>query len=106
MGAALWSRAFQLSVRRLVASSLLRRDPQALLDVGDLTLVRIEELVRDLGPTAELVDREEGRRRRVLRLVHQARYDGPIALLGKDLLPFGGACEVDERLRFGGVLAV
>src|SRR5436190_11913525 len=79
-------------------TSLGSRHSLALLDLGDDALVGIEELVVDLRPPAELGDLEQLRRRRVLRLVHEARDHRAVALCGEDLLRLLGAGEVDERL--------
>src|SRR3954451_23038959 len=57
--------------RTATAASVCSGDPQVLLDRGDRALVRVEELVVDLRPTAELVDLEELLRRRVDALVDE-----------------------------------
>src|SRR3954466_12854023 len=54
---------------RAVRTSLGSGDPRRLLDLGDRALVRIEELVVDLRPAAEVADREEPLGSRELRLV-------------------------------------
>src|SRR3954468_9035833 len=81
-------------------ASLGSGDPRRLHDRGDRALVRIEELVVDLAPPAEVADREEALRsrepRRVLR--EHGLVDGPVAPVGERLL--GGRRErvVEERL--------
>src|SRR6476661_2399745 len=75
------------------------RDPELLLDLRDLALRLVEELVVDLVPAAELVNREEVLRRRKLLRVHQLRVDRPVAVLRPDLLTRIGPDEVHEVLR-------
>src|SRR4029079_1406565 len=52
-----------------VRASLGSGDPRGLLDLRHGALVRVEELVVDLRPAAEVVDREQTLRRRELVLV-------------------------------------
>src|SRR4051812_36262956 len=63
--------------------------PQVLLDRGDRALIRVEELVVDLRPAAELVDLEELLGIRVRGLVHEVRQHRAVALGGVDLLRLG-----------------
>src|SRR3954453_3748811 len=71
-----------------ISASLGSGDPRRLLDLGDRALVRVEELVVDLRPAADLGDREQARRRRELRLVgvKDALVDRAVAPAGEDLL--------------------
>jgi hypothetical protein len=90
-----------MCTRRLVGratASLLSGDPQRLLYPGDDALVRVEELVVDLVPAAELVDREQVRRRRELGLVDERLLDRAVTLLLEDPLPCIRAQERDEVL--------
>src|SRR5919206_643157 len=100
--------AAEESARRRVARvgaaelrvSLGSGDPRGLLDLGDRPLVRVEELVVDLRPAAEVADREEALRGRELRLVlgEDALVDGPVAPVGERLLRGCRQREVEERL--------
>src|SRR3954453_13655105 len=74
--------------RALLAASGL---PLVLEDLGDLALVRIEQVVVDLRPAAELVDLEQPRRVRIGLLVHEARHHGAVAMRRVDLLRGVGA---------------
>src|SRR5919202_3807188 len=58
-----------------VAISLGRADTEILLDLRHRALVRVEELVVDLAPATELVDREQLFRPGVPLLVDQPRED-------------------------------
>src|SRR4051812_26593032 len=73
-------------------------DTEALLDSGDDALVLVEELVRHDAPAAELLDREQLLRLRVLAGVDQARVHRAVALLREDLLGRLGPEVVHELL--------
>src|SRR6476619_1749223 len=81
-----------------VVALLLSRNSLVLLDLSQVALARVEERIVDCGPSAQLVDREEAGRCRVLRLVHERRLHGPVALARVDLLRFVGPEVVKERL--------
>src|SRR3954447_1668455 len=93
--------------RATATGELLRgRDSKGLLDLRHRPLVGIEELVVDLAPAAELVNREQVLRRRELRLVDQRLVERAVALRLEDLLALLGAQERDEGLRLRRVLRV
>src|SRR6476469_5766759 len=71
-----------------VRASLGSGDPRGLLDLRDRALVRVEELVVDLRPAAEVVDREQALRGRELRLVlvEHRLVDRAVAPVGEHLL--------------------
>src|SRR5690242_16452808 len=71
-----------------VVALLLSRNSLVLLDLSQVALARVEEGIVDGGPSAQLVDCEEAGRRRILRLVHERRLHGPVALARVDLLRF------------------
>src|SRR4051794_17987678 len=77
---------------------LLSREPLVLVDAGHHAVLRIEELLVDGRPSAEVVDREQVLWRRVFRLVHEVLVDRAVALLTEDLLRLVAAREVDELL--------
>src|SRR5215208_7881853 len=83
------------AVASLVGGSAL---PLGLEDLGDDTLLRIEEGVVHLTPAPELVDLEELRGGRELVRARHALDHGPVPLAREDLLGLGGVEEVDERL--------
>src|SRR3954469_10639988 len=84
-----------------VRASLGSGDPRRLLDLRDRALVRVEEVVVDLRPAAEVADREEALRRRELGLVgvEDLLVDGPVAPVGERLLRLRREGEVQECLR-------
>src|SRR3954469_17302425 len=84
-----------------VRASLGSGDPRRLLDLRDRPLVRVEELVIDLRPAAEVADGEQALRRRELGLVgvEDLLVDGPVAPVGELLLGRRRQREVEERLR-------
>src|SRR5438270_11282690 len=105
MGVALGTACrLQASAVSPARSSFGGRDPQALLDLRHDALVRVEELIRNLRPAAELRDLEQSARRRVAGLVHEARDHGPVAVVGIDPLRLLRMQEVYERLRLVGGL--
>src|SRR5687768_8326559 len=61
-------------------------DTQLLLDLRDRAVLRVEELRADLVPAAELVDLEQVRRSRELRLVRELLQDRAVAVILVDLL--------------------
>src|SRR5688572_1740961 len=79
-------------------------DTQAPLDLGDLPLVRTEELVVDLRPAAELVEGEQLRRVGEPALVGHRLLHRAIALGHEDPLGLRRADEVHERSRRARVL--
>src|SRR5215212_1717243 len=87
-------------------ASLGGADTEVLLDLRHGALVRVEELVVDLVPAAELVDLEEVLGVGVRLLVDEARRDAPVALRGEDLLRLVGLEEIQERLRLVGGLGL
>src|SRR3954447_5433102 len=84
-----------------VRASLGSGDSRRLLDLRDRPLVRVEELVVDLRPAAEVADGEQALRRRELGLVgvEDLLVDGPVAPVGELLLGRRRQREVEERLR-------
>src|SRR5215212_3444458 len=70
--------------------------PLSLEDLGDLSLLRVEQLVVHLRPAAQEPDLEQVGGLRELRLVHQALHDRAVALGGVDLLCLRRTQEVDE----------
>src|SRR4051794_23028862 len=90
--------------RRAGAASAASRDSVRLLDLRDDAVLRVEELLRNRAPAAELVDREQPRRGRELRLVHQCGVDRPVALRGEDLLARVRLEVLHERVGLGLVL--
>src|SRR3954449_2502891 len=91
---------------RAAVALLGSRDSLRLLDVDQVALVRVEELVRDARPASELVDLEQLRRGRELRLVDQRGHHRAVALARVDLLRVAGPQEVQERLGIRQLLAV
>src|SRR3954467_15372267 len=89
-----------------LSASLGSGDPRRLLDLRDRALVRIEELVVDLRPAAEVADREQALRRRELRLVRgeDRLVDRAVAPVGEHLLGSGRERVLHERLRLRLVL--
>src|SRR3954452_21184176 len=89
-----------------LSASLRSGDPRRLLDLRDRALVRVEELVVDLRPAAEVADREEALRRRELRLVRgeDRLVDRAVAPVGEHLLGSGRERVLHERLRLRLVL--
>src|SRR5919202_6401549 len=86
---------------RAVRASLGSGDPRFLLDLGQRPGVRVEELVVDAVPAAEVADREQALRRREARRralgglgVHR-----PVAPAGEALLGGRRQDVVQERLR-------
>src|SRR4051812_4470894 len=94
------------SDRPALRASLGSGDSRGLLDRGDRPLVRVEELVVDLRPAAEVADREEALRRRELRLVRgeDRLVDRAVAPVGEHLLGSGRERVLHERLRLRLVL--
>src|SRR3954471_11529577 len=80
--------------------------PLILEDLGDLALVRVEEVVIDLRPAAELVDLEQAGWVRVGLLVEEARDHWAVAVGRVDLLGRFGAQEVHERLGLVGLVGL
>src|SRR5438105_2240793 len=66
--------------------------------------LRVEEALLDLGPAAELLDREEPRPDRIVELLDDASHDRPVAVLAEDRLSLRGVQEADERPGRGGGL--
>src|SRR4051794_21155471 len=83
-----------------VRASLGSGNPQILLDLRHGAARRVEELVVDLAPAAEVVDREQRLRRRELLGVDEALRHRPVAVLGVDLLRLVG---VQPREELGGL---
>src|SRR6476469_8173474 len=83
-------------------------NPRVLLDLGDGARGRVKERVLDLGPAAQVGDREQLRRRRELtgELLGDRRHYRPVALLRPDRLTRGRPLVVEERLRLSRVLAL
>src|ERR1700710_912217 len=79
-------------------------NPRGLLDLDDRSLVGVEELILDLAPTTEGVDREQLRRDRELRgelLLHRGEHRA-IALLGPDRLTGRRPLVLEECVRLRG----
>src|SRR5690348_18230524 len=76
-------------------------NPRFLLDLGDGAGGWVEERILDLGPAAQVIDREQLRRRRELagELLGDRRHHWPVPLLRPDRLPRCRPLPVDERLR-------
>src|SRR6185312_1171233 len=74
------------------------------LDLRHHAGVRIEELLLDLRPAADVLDREELRSRGEVEALGRARDDRPIAVLRKDLLGGRSTQVLHERVRLGLVL--
>src|SRR3954464_7681714 len=70
-------------------SSLGGGDTESLLDRRHDAVVRVEELLRDRGPAAELLDREQALRHRELVRAGRALHDRPVALRREDALRLG-----------------
>src|SRR4051812_42679692 len=91
---------------RAVRASLGSGDPRRRLDLRHGALVRVEEVVVDLRPAAEIADGEQALRRGELR--RAPRQDGlvdrPVAPLGEALLRGRRQRVADERLGLGQVL--
>src|SRR3954451_10112064 len=83
--------------RARVASAT--RDAQLILDLGDGAVVRVEEVLVQRRPTAEVVD--GGQRLRVgdLRLVEVRSDDRSVSVLREGLLRDHGVEKVHELLR-------
>src|SRR5437870_4528550 len=75
------------------------RHSQLALDPGHDAGLRIEELLADDRPAAELLDREQTARLRELVRPADPAHDGPVALLREDRLRGRGVQVVHERLR-------
>src|SRR3954467_7523517 len=93
-------------LRTAACSGLRCGNALRLLDVDEYALLRVEEAVVDLRPAAELVDREQLRRDRELRLVLQRGKHGAVALGDEDLLGRRRPQVVAERLGRARVLRV
>src|SRR3954468_11400084 len=89
-----------------VRASLGSGDPCRRLDLRHGALVRVEEVVVDLRPAAEVADREQALRRGELRRVprQDGLVDRPVAPLGEALLRGRRQRIADERLGLGQVL--
>src|SRR3954453_20461840 len=82
-------------------TSLAGRDTVAALDVGHDALVRIEEGLRHIGPSTEILDGEQAWRCAEGNLLagHPGHHR-PVAVVGKDLLSLRRVQEVHESLGF------
>src|SRR5829696_3984292 len=86
-------------------SSLLRRDAEVALDLGDHAVLLVEEGREHLVPAAEVGDGEQaGRLREVLARRVGTVEHRPVAVLREDLLRLLAPDEVQERLGLLGVL--
>src|SRR5580765_1871466 len=74
------------------------------LEAGHDARAWVEELLLDLGPTADVLDREQLRPGREVEPTRSGGDDRPVTVLRKDLLRGCRAQELQERLRFGLVL--
>src|SRR5881397_2724962 len=79
---------------------------KALLDLRHQARVRVEELLLDLRPAAEVVDGELLRAHGEAVALGRDLEDRPVAALREQLLPRGGVEVLDECLRGRLVLAV
>src|SRR3954465_8550022 len=79
---------------------------KALLDLRHQSGVRVEELLLDLRPAAEVVDGELLRAHREPVALRRDLEDRPVAALREQLLPRRRVEVLDERLRRRLVLAV
>src|SRR5947209_17917449 len=79
-----------------------------LLDLGDEAARRVEELVLDRGPAAEVVDREQAARDRELRgvLLEDGLVDRAVAVRREDLLAGRRPEVLQERLGLRRVLGL
>src|SRR6266516_4946031 len=64
----------------------------------------VEELLLDLRPAADVLDREQLWSSREVEAARGGRHDGPVAVLREDLLRVDRPQELQERLRFRRVL--
>src|SRR4051812_32466267 len=89
-----------------VRASLGSGDPRRLLDLRDRALVRVEEVVVDLRPAAQVADGEQALRRGELGgvLLQHGLVDRPVAPLGEALLRGRRQGVAHERLGLGQVL--
>src|SRR6266850_752999 len=62
---------------------------------------RVEELLLDLRPAADVLDREQLRSRWEVVAARRRRNDGPVTVVREDLLRCRRAQELQERVRFG-----
>src|SRR5580765_9086514 len=79
---------------------------ETMLDLRHDSGVGIEELLLDLVPTAEVVDREHLRANREAELADDAAVHWPVAGLREQALRRRCVEKLRERLRGGAVLAV
>src|SRR5688572_713598 len=94
-------RAGSLTASELVVS----RDSQLVLDVEEDALLAVEEPRADVAPAAEVGDREEAGRLRVVELAEHVLDHWAVALLAEHALGVRRAEVVDELLRRGRTLA-
>src|SRR5688572_12649607 len=93
-------RAGSLTASVLVVSG----NSQLVLDVEEDALVAVEEALADVGPPADVLDREEAGRAGRVELRLDALDNRAVALGGKDLLRLGRVEVVEERLGALGAL--
>src|SRR5688500_1298211 len=87
------------AMRGTRTATLLRCDPLAGEDLGDLAVLREELVVHGLPAAEVLVDGEERLGLREVELLRDRGVDGPVAVLAEHALRVGRGDEVDERLR-------
>src|SRR3954467_5875222 len=94
------------TLRRGSARAAIGLARRLVVDLGHRARVRVEELVVDLAPAAEVVDRPQllGRGEVAGELLRDRRVDRAEAGLGPRLLALRCVLEVDERLRLRLVL--
>src|SRR6266496_1495720 len=73
-------------------------------EAGHDPCVRVEELLLDLRPAADVLDREELRPGREVEAPRGGRHDGPVAVLREDLLRVQRVQELHEGICLGLVL--
>src|SRR5919106_5701501 len=87
--------------RRTGSALVVSGDSQLVLDVEEDRPLAVEEARAHVRPAAQVGDREESGRRRVVELGEDVLHDGAVALLAEDALRVGRTEVVDERLRRG-----
>src|SRR5829696_6369141 len=93
-------------IRRRVTTLVANRDADLVLDVGHDPGLFVEEPLVHLGPSAQVLDGEQPRRRGELGGCRDLLVDRAVALLDEDLLGLGRQQVVEERLGLRRVLAL
>src|SRR5215217_8957716 len=90
--------------RRLAVALAANRHPDRALDAGHDAGLLVEELLVHIGPTAQVLDREQALGLREVGPGGGRGADRPVAALGVQLLDLLRAEELDEGAGLGGVL--